>query len=125
MGELFPFIEAFDNFLPRATDLSRAFGIKDSIHMFTDSKQVLDIITSGKKTSKRRLAIDFKVIRDAFYRFEIDLIGLVRGEHNPVDGLSNTKHNDMLKCILSDMIDETPTVEWTVRKTRSWETKID
>lgn len=53
--------------------------------MLTDSKQVLDIITRGKRPTEKRLAVDVVAAREAYKRFEIDQVGLVNGTNNPAD----------------------------------------
>lgn len=52
---------------------------KISIRTFTDSKQVFDVVTRGKRLTERRLAIDVTAAREAYKRFEMDRVMLVRG----------------------------------------------
>lgn len=49
-------------------DLSRVFGKKVRIHMFTDSKQVFEIITRGKCPTEKRLAVYVIVAREAYQK---------------------------------------------------------
>lgn len=62
-GELYTFTDAFDAAMTISEDVTNALGKKVLIGMFTDSKQVVDVITRGKRPTKRRLAIN--VAREA------------------------------------------------------------
>lgn len=55
-GELYAFTDSFDASVTLATDLSRVLGKNVSVRMFTDSKQVFDVITHAK----RRLKSDWR-----------------------------------------------------------------
>lgn len=47
-GELYAFTDALDTSLTISTNLSRVFSKKIALHMVTGSKQVFNVITSGK-----------------------------------------------------------------------------
>lgn len=114
--KLYAFIEAFHVSVPIAADLRIMMEKKIPIHLFTDWKEAFDVITHGKRPSKRRLAIDITVLREAYYRYEIDRIGLVRGENNPADGMTKQKLNRMLEKIIGDCKDHKVKVEWITHK---------
>lgn len=59
--------------------------------MFTDSRQLFDVITRGKSPTERNLAVDLIAAREAYLRFEIDRVGLDRSEFNPTDEISKVK----------------------------------
>lgn len=95
--EHFSFTKIFDASVPLAVDLKNVLGKKVPSHMFTDSKQVFDVVAHDKLPSERRLAIGILVLRDAYRRFEIYCIVLVKGEHNPAYGMTKQKHNRTLE----------------------------
>lgn len=114
-GELYAFTDAFDAVATIAIDLSHAFRRKIPVRMFTDSKQVFDVITRGKRPTEKRLAIDVIAAREAYHNFEIDRVGLIRGENNPADALSKLAHNGKLHELLDRQVDETPVESWIMR----------
>lgn len=73
--------------------------------MFSDSKQVFDSATCGKRASERRLSIDIMAARDIYRNFEIACIGMVRGDINPADCLTKTTGNDSLRRIMETGVD--------------------
>lgn len=114
-GELYAFTDAFDAAFILVQDLRRGMNQDIPIFMFTDSKQVFDIMTRGKRPMEKRLAIDVAAACNAYRRFEIERVGLVRGEDNPADALSKIHHNGMLHKLIENNKDETPVQEWIVR----------
>lgn len=48
-GELYAFTDAFDISYTLLMDVRNALGREVMLHMFTDSKQVFDVVTSGKR----------------------------------------------------------------------------
>lgn len=52
-----------------------------SIGMFTDPKELFDMITRARRPTKRRLEIDVIAAREAHQSFKIDRTGLVHGKH--------------------------------------------
>jgi len=54
-GELYAFTDAFDAAYTLLLDVQKALGRKVTLNMFTDSKQVFDIVTRGKRPTERRL----------------------------------------------------------------------
>lgn len=114
-GELHAFTDAFNADIVLAVDLSRAVERKLPIQMFTDSKQVFDVITRGKSPTEKRLAVDVTAARDAYRRFHIDRVGLVRGEHSRADALSKAKNNNALQNILANNKNYIPAQEQIIR----------
>lgn len=106
-AELYALTDAFDCVTVISADLSRIFGKRIPVRMFTESKQAFDIITRRKRPTKKRLAIDFTAAREAYQRFDNGLVGLIRGENNPVDALTKLCSNGMLERLLLSGTDNT------------------
>lgn len=83
------------------------------------------VANHDRRPSERRLAVNVIAISDAYFCFEINIISLVRGEHNSADGISKLEHNSAVECVLTNRIDKTPTVEGPVRKLKDEDTKKD
>lgn len=114
-GELYIFTEAFDAGFTLVNDIRTALAQFVPLRIFTDSKQVFDVITRGKRPTERRLAIDPTGAREAYERREIDRVGLVRGLENPADSLTKLRGNSKLKQLIETSMDETPVQDWIVR----------
>lgn len=114
-GELYALTDAFDISRTLSIDVSKAIGKPVSLHMFTDSKQVFDVITRGKRPTKRRLAIDICAAREAYSNREIERVGLVRGNDNPADALSKIGSRYGWSDIIEKGVDHTPVQEWIDR----------
>lgn len=112
---MYAFTDAFDDALKILEDLAGAFGMKVQIRMFTQSKQMLNVLTREKRPTDRRLVIDVTVARKANEKFEIDLVELVRGEFNSADEQRNVKSNDVLSHLLYVCLDEIPVEQWITR----------
>lgn len=92
-GEVAAFMEGFNHAFSIARDLQTMLGRSMKVYTITDSKQLFDALTKGKHTTERRLMIDIMAARQAYRRFEIAAIELIRGADNPADGLSKVKDN--------------------------------
>lgn len=114
-GEVCAFVDAFDYAFMMMKDLNTMLGKVIPIFMFTDSKQLFDALTKGKRTTEKRLMIDILSARQSYKRFEISAIGLVTGLSNPADGLSKIGGNGALQKILETGMDETPVEQWIER----------
>lgn len=69
--------------------------------MYTDSKQVFDLITRIKRPKGTYLAIDVTSVRKAFYTFDIERVRLVKGEDNTSDVFCKLKNNGKLQKTLA------------------------
>lgn len=68
-AEIYVFIEAFDALLIVAQDVRNALNINIPIDLVTDSKQVFEAITKGKRTMREQLMIDINCARQVHERF--------------------------------------------------------
>lgn len=115
-GETYAFMDAFDLAFVIKTDLEVILGMDLNIVMFTDSRQLYDSVTCGKRTAERRLSIDVTAARQSYRDYEIASIGLVKGEVNPADGLTKPGGNGALRRIIETGRDTTPVESWIVRE---------
>lgn len=53
-SKLYAFMNVLDAAMTISKSLTSAFGIKISINKFTDSKQVFDVITRGKRPTEEK-----------------------------------------------------------------------
>lgn len=83
--------------------------------MFRDSKQLFDIFTCGKRPMEKRLAIDIAAPKKANKRYDVECVGLVEGENNPADGLSEKKYKGKLMEMLFRETDVTSVEQWVKR----------
>ena len=114
-GETFAFTDALDASLALRRDLSKVYGCNIPLSMYTDSKQLFDVLTKSTYPTERRLMIDVAAARESYTRFEISNIGLVRGDVNPADALTKPNFGKPLTTILKTAIDETPITQWIHR----------
>lgn len=114
-GKTYAFMDAFDAAFTLRTDMARTLGRKLKVYAYTDSKQLFDAITKGKRTLEKRLSIDIAAARHAYMKFEIARIGLVHGDSNPADGLRKINGNGALLQIINGK-DTTVVMEWIIRK---------
>ena len=54
--------------------------------MYTDSKQLFDVITRAAHTTEKRFMVEIMAARETYNRYEISNVGLVPGDSNPADG---------------------------------------
>lgn len=65
-GETLALSEGFDVVFSLARDLSRVYNRRVSIRVYTDSQQLFDTVSKGKRTTERSLMIDVAAIRQAY-----------------------------------------------------------
>lgn len=130
-GEICAFMDALDTSFMLRSDMCELLGTDIPFLMITDSKQLFDATTRGKRTTEKHLMIDVAPVRQAYRRYEIYSIGLIRGDDNPADALSKIKCNDALHRTLRDRIEKTRVALWIKRSTvqlqimnRRWSVKI-
>ena len=114
-GEVYAFADAFDAAFIIKHDLERIYDQHLPLVMLTDSKQMFDVITRASHTTKKRLMIDVAAAREAYKRYEISNVGLVRSEHNPADGLTKPPICPALDATLCTGRDVNPVKQWVTR----------
>ena len=117
-GETYAFADALDFTLSVRHDLTTIYNRRIPISMFTDSKQLFDVITKATYPTERRLMIDVAAARECYTRFEISNIALVRGDDNPADALTKPNHGFPLLEIIRTAKDKTKVVQW-IHRTRN------
>ncbi len=83
--------------------------------MFTDSKQIFDVITRASLTTEKTLMIDIAATREAYYRNEISNVNLVSGDVNPADVLTKPGFCDALFNLIVTGFDNKPILQWIYR----------
>lgn len=111
-GEVCAFLDAYDAAIVIAKDLHMLLGSEIHLIMFTDSKQLFDALTRGKRTTEKRLMIDTTIVREAYNRLEIYAVGLIRGEQNPSEALTKENNNGVLDELLTTGKDNTKVDLW-------------
>lgn len=114
-AEVYSFMNAFDAMAVVVSDYLLLLKKSVLVYIFTDSKQIFDAITRGKRTTKKRLMIDIKCAREAYKKFEVSAIGLVRRELNLADGLTKENDNGVLDMLLHTGVDITEVELWIER----------
>ena len=112
---MYAFSDGFDAAYMIRHDLQVLFHRNIPLKMFTDSKQLFDVITKSSSTTERRLMIDVAAVREAYHSFEISEVGLVRGSTNMADAFTNPSANKALKDFMATQLDNTPIVQWNLR----------
>eukprot|EP00172_Hildenbrandia_rubra_P000685 Plantae.Rhodophyta-Hildenbrandia_rubra.ctg13760.p1 GENE.Plantae.Rhodophyta-Hildenbrandia_rubra.ctg13760~~Plantae.Rhodophyta-Hildenbrandia_rubra.ctg13760.p1 ORF type:complete len:195 (-),score=19.65 Plantae.Rhodophyta-Hildenbrandia_rubra.ctg13760:621-1205(-) len=85
------------------------------VHMYTDSKSLLDTITQRSQTREKRLLIDLAMARDAYKKKEINNVGWVRSANNLADPLTKAVKDSILDKVLNSSILDHRTEQWIVR----------
>jgi len=114
-GEVYVFADAFDAAFIIKHDLERIYDQLLPLVMLTDSKQMFDVIIRASHTTEKRLMIDAAAVREAYKRYEISNVGLVRSEHNPADGLTKPQICAALDVTLRTGTDVNSVEQWVTR----------
>eukprot|EP00171_Calliarthron_tuberculosum_P023435 IDg23435t1 len=114
-GETYAFTDAFDQSYIIKWDLEKILYMNIPLRMFTDSKQLFDVITKASHPTEKRLMIDIASVREAYDEFEISNVGLVSGASNPADALTKPNFSSTLLNIMTDSKDNTPVLQWIFR----------
>ncbi len=91
-GEVFAFSTACDQAFAFRHDLREILNQKISLNMFTDSKQLFDVLTTAAHTTEKRLMVKIMVAREAYNRIEISNVRLVPGRSNPANGFKKQEY---------------------------------
>lgn len=87
-GETYAFSDALYQGFMLKHDLETLYRREIPLMMFTDSKQLFDVITKATYPTERRLMIDIAAVRESYNSFDISNIGLVAGKDNPADSFT-------------------------------------
>ncbi len=96
--------------------LQEILNQKISLTMFTDSKQLFDVLTTAAHTTEKRLMVEIMAAREAYNRFEISNVGLVSGRSNPARGLTKPGISIPLNKLLYRGADNTNLEQWIYRR---------
>ena len=114
-SEVFAFSAAFDQAFVIRHDIQLIMGTPIPVMMFTDSKQLFDVITRASHTTAKRLMIEIMAAREAYNRYEISNLGLVSGKSNPADGLTKSGVSIQFNNLLYRGNDNTHVLQWIYR----------
>lgn len=115
-GELYACTDVFDAGFSIISDIRVTLGSDAPLRFSTDSKQVFDVVTRGKRPTERRPGIEGTTGRDTYECQEIMQVGFIRGVDNHAYSLAKQSGNKALKVILETGVDVTLVQEWIVRK---------
>lgn len=99
-AEVYALLDAFDAAFTIACDMNNILNRDLPIVVYTDSRQVFDAITRGRRTTEKRLSIELSAARESYKKREINRVALIRGSENPADAFTKTKPNDVLQHVL-------------------------
>ena len=114
-GELFAFYTAFDQAFVIRHDIQLIIVLPIPQMMFTDSKQLCDVITRATKTTRKRLMVEILATIEAYNYYEISNFGLVSGKSNPTDGLTKAGVCIQLNSVLYRGNVNTHVLKWIYR----------
>jgi len=114
-GEVYAFTAAFDEAFIIRYDLERLYGRHIPINIFTDSKQLFDVVTKGSHPTEKRLMVDVAAARQAYTRHDISNVGLIASNDNMADPLTKAHGCGALNELLRTGVDRTPVVQWVIR----------
>lgn len=114
-GEVYAFTTAFDEAFVLRYDLEQLYGRRIPLSLFTDSKQLFDVVTKASHPTEKRLMVDVAAARQAYNRYDISNVGLIASEDNLADPLTKERGCLALETVLRTGTDRTPVVQWVIR----------
>eukprot|EP00168_Porphyra_purpurea_P016741 TRINITY_DN552_c0_g1_i1.p1 TRINITY_DN552_c0_g1~~TRINITY_DN552_c0_g1_i1.p1 ORF type:complete len:862 (-),score=144.43 TRINITY_DN552_c0_g1_i1:471-2858(-) len=114
-GEVYAFSAAFDEAYTLRYDLEQLYGRPIPISVFTDSKQLFDVVTKASHPTEKRLLIDIAAARQSYNRGELANVGLVLSGNNIADALTKVSGCNALDALLRTGVDRTPVEQWIIR----------
>ena len=114
-GEVFVFSAAFDQAFVIRHDIQLILGTPIPLMMFTDSKQLFNVISRTSLTTEKRLMDEIMAAREAYNRYEISNVGLVSGKSSPADGLTKPGVCVQLSNLFYRGKDNTHVLQWIIR----------
>eukprot|EP00170_Pyropia_yezoensis_P006154 contig_25038_g6173 len=115
VGEIYALSAALDEAFIVRNDLEGLYRRHIPLSLFTDSKQVFDVITRATHPTEKRLLIDVAGLRESYKRREVSNLGLVTTENNMADAMTKLKCGSALDCLLKTGIETTPVAQWVIR----------
>lgn len=95
-AEVAGFIAAFDASYLLAESLHIMYGKRYELYMYTASSQLVDALTKGKQTDRKRLTVDILAVRQSYKGYEITGVGQIRRSDKTTDGSTKQKHNGVI-----------------------------
>ena len=86
-----------------------------SLHLFTDSKALFDVISKGSRLSEKRLMIDAYVARQGYLSEQIVNISFFMSDNNPADDLTKQMKQTAIRNILRTNTLQIVIEQWTQR----------
>lgn len=114
-AEVYALAAAMDEAFTLRYDLEMLYRRHVPLNLFTDSKQVFDVITRATHPTEKRLMIDVAALRESYNRHEISYLGLISTENNVADAMTKLRCGSALDCLLRTGVDATPVAQWVVR----------
>jgi hypothetical protein len=96
-------------------DIQRMAKRNVPITIFRESLSLFDVITKATVTTERRLMIDLEVVKDAYAKREIEMLGFIRTFSNPADALTKVGRCTTLESILCAARIDHPIEQWIER----------
>jgi len=114
-GEVYAFSAAFDEAFVIRYDLERIYRQRIPLNLFTDSKQLFDVVTKASHPTEKRLMVDVAAARQAYNRQDLSNVGLIATDNNIADALTKVRGCGALDALLRTGVDRTPVVQWVIR----------
>lgn len=92
--------------------LSEILGTHLALVIMSDSKQLFNAVTCGKRTAKSSLRINISVAHQSYKAYYIDTIAFIRRYINPADTLTKFGGNYALWRIMESGADQKPVEQW-------------
>lgn len=114
-GGVYAFTCAFDEAFVLCYDLEQLYGRRIPLSLFTDSKQLFDVVTKASHPTEKRLMVDVAAARQTYNRYDISNVGLIASDDNLADPLTKERGCPALETMLRTGTDHTPVVQWVIR----------
>lgn len=114
-GEVYAFAEAFDEAFIIRYDLERIYGKHIPLSLYTDSKQLFEVVTKASHPTEKRLMVDIAAAREAYNRHDISNVGLIATNDNISDACTKRKPCPAMDTLLRTGLYRTPVIQWDIR----------